>query len=308
MFIDIAANLTDEMFDGVYHGKPRHLSDRREVFLRALSAGCTQMVVLAGSLSDAEKCAEICRELDPDGRALYTTIGVHPTRCDTIASLSAEDLEQRFTSFIHATGETRVVAIGELGLDYDRLQFCDKAVQTRFFELQLRVASKFGLPLLLHLRNAFDDFVQIMERNKSSWVNSGGVVHSFTGTRTEMTKLVDMGFYIGLNGCSLRDVHLLTEVIPNIPEDRIIFETDAPYCDIRPTHSSWKFLLDQKSVATCKPEKWQAGMLVKGRNEPACIFQVAQVVANVRRVELGGLCNAVEINTRRLFRKLARIV
>lgn len=308
MFIDIAANLTDDMFQGTYHEKKRHESDLGLVIERAKHANCDKMIVLAGTLEDAHKCLEICNQFDPEGGCLYTTVGFHPTRCGEAALIigdaSDEDAEkiihEVFSRFVEKAGAGRVVAIGEFGLDYDRLHFCPMDVQKRFFEIQLRVAVKHfpELPLLLHLRNAFDDFVDIISKH-----NVQGVVHSFTGTQTEMQKLVELGLFIGINGCSLRDAW---DVVPHIPEDRLIIETDAPYCEIKPTHPAHPFLSGLEVPKCVKPEKFVTGSFVKNRNEPACINQVAFALAKVRRVDFGTLSASIRVNTLRLFRVLAK--
>jgi TatD DNase family protein len=308
MFIDIAANLTDDMFEGIYHDKKRHESDLGLVIERAKDAGCNQMIVLAGTLNDAKNCLAICERFDPSCVMLYTTVGYHPTRCGEALALVGENADgleaeeklfDAFSSFINQAGSQRVVAIGEFGLDYDRLHFCSKEVQKRFFEIQLRVAARFpDLPLLLHLRNAFDDFIDIIQKYKVR-----GVVHSFTGSREEMQKLVDIGLSIGINGCSLRDA---LDVVPFIPEQSIMIETDSPYCDIRATHLSSAYLKGLEIPTTVKPEKFVQGSLVKGRNEPACINQVAFVLAGVRKTDFVSLSGLIRQNTLRLFTKLAR--
>jgi TatD DNase family protein len=89
----------------------------------------------------------------------------------------------------------------------------------------LELADKYELPLFLHCRNAHDDFIQIVENNKSK-IRRGGVVHTYDGTLENAKKLIALGFYIGINGCSLKNEANL-EVIKNLPNDRILLETDA---------------------------------------------------------------------------------
>jgi len=298
MFIDIAANLTDEMFQGTYHGKKIHEPDLGHVIDRAISAKCEKMIVLAGTINDAYKCLDICNTFDPECKHLFTTVGFHPLRSSE-ANCADENMLNEISKFIEIAGPDRVVALGELGLDYHRLEFSDKETQMRIFELQLRVATRFPqLPLLLHLRNAFDDFLRIIKEYPIK-----GVVHSFTGTTSEMQTLVQSGLYIGVNGCTLRDA---IDVVPHIPEDRLIFETDAPYCEMRPTHPGYGLLAGLELPKTLKPEKFQLGSHVKGRNEPACINQVASVVAAIRKTDSFSLSEKVRLNTIALFRKLAR--
>lgn len=132
----------------------------------------------------------------------------------------------------------KVVAIGEIGLDYDRLHFCEPDVQKKYFEKQLELADKYELPVFLHCRNAHDDLIAIIERNKDK-IRRGGVVHTFDGTLAQAKKFISMGFHIGINGCSLKnDANL--EVVKALPNDKILLETDAPWCEMRPTHASHK--------------------------------------------------------------------
>jgi TatD DNase family protein len=302
MYIDIAANLTDEMFDGIYNDKKKHECDRAYVVKRAMENGCQQMIVLAGTLNDAEKCLSLCTELDPAGTKLYTTIGFHPTRSQEAISCTSDQL----VAFRKKAGDS-LVAVGELGLDYDRLHFCPRDVQIDQFIRQLDLFGSFGLPFLFHLRNAFADFMEILQIHSSQWKPSGGVVHSFDGSRAEMEELVSLGLYIGLNGCSLRSSDFLESVVPHIPSDRLLLETDSPYCDVRPTHPGYILMDPTSRLRSVKPEKWEAGCLVKGRNEPCTIGQVAQVVAKVKGMEVTDLARIVRENTFRLFRRIRRI-
>lgn len=97
----------------------------------------------------------------------------------------------------------KIVAIGECGLDYDRLHFCDAATQQEGFEAQFALAEETGLPMFLHNRNCTDDFLSIIKKNRHLF--SRGVVHSFTGPAVEAEALLAIeGLYIGLNGCSFK--------------------------------------------------------------------------------------------------------
>ena len=292
-FADIAVNLTDEMFAGMYHEKQRHADDRGDVISRSSALGCTRLLLLGGSVEDSEISRKLACTLDPSGYKILTTVGVHPTR--------AADFGDGHVHGIKALAQdARVAALGEMGLDAERLHFCSMDLQVHAFRAQVHIAKEIGrLPLLLHFRGSpcFNEFVKVLA--EAPGLN--GVVHSFTGTFKEMKVLISMGLSIGINGCSLREEAFLTQVLPFIPSDRLLFETDSPYCDIRPTHPSFKYLeKDSIPYQVVKPERWMQGCLVKGRNEPCLIKQVAQVVAAIHPAGQG-IIKAAYLNTLRLF-------
>jgi TatD DNase family protein len=195
-------------------------------------------------------------------------VGTHPTRCGEFL-VSPDDYFNRLTQQIE-DHKNKVVAIGEIGLDYDRIHFCEPDIQKKYFEKQLELAEKFDLPLFLHCRAAHDDFIKILENNKSK-IKRGGVVHTFDGTLEHAKKFIALGFHIGLNGCSLKTEANL-EVVKALPNDKIMIETDAPWCEIRPTHASSKHVLTKfESVKRKDKKKWQRDTLVQGRNEPVTI-------------------------------------
>lgn len=199
---------------------------------------------------------------------LYCTVGTHPTRCSEFL-VSPDNYFGQLTQQIE-DHKDKVVAIGEIGLDYDRLHFCEPDVQKKYFEKQLELADKFELPLFLHCRAAHDDLIKIIEDNKSK-IRKGGVVHTFDGTLEQAKKLISMGFYIGINGCSLKTEAGL-EVVKGIPNDRIMLETDAPWCEIRPAHAGSKHIVTKfETVKKQQKKKWQREVLVVGRNEPVAI-------------------------------------
>lgn len=115
--------------------------------------------------------------------------------------------------------------IGECGIDYDRLRCASKKQQLLVFRKHFELAEHFKLPLYLHSRNTGSDFNQIVKENRHRF--PGGVVHSFTGTIDELKELLDL--FIGVNGCSLKTYDNL-EMVKSIPLDKLLLETDAPYC------------------------------------------------------------------------------
>ncbi|THH33445.1 hypothetical protein EUX98_g734 [Antrodiella citrinella] len=256
---------------------------------RCKAAGVKSMIITGGSLHESKEALELARQFN-----FYATVGCHPTRSGQFDSFKGgpEKYLQQLDKLIasHLTGSGRVVAVGECGLDYDRTHFSSAEVQRKHFRSQLSLAKKYHLPLFLHSRAAHDDFVKILreegfgEDGGRSVGAKGGVVHSFTGTVEEAAELMDMGFHIGLNGCSMKTAeNLLTT--KSIRPERVMFETDAPWCSLTSTHASKSHLQSLPPALNAlyfpqatKPEAFAYGKPVKGRNEPIAIGGVAWVV------------------------------
>lgn len=242
-----------------------------------------------------------------------------------------------------AGGKNKVAAVGECGLDYDRLHFSSADTQKAAFEAQLRLAARVQLPLFLHSRAAHKDFVSAIRPHlpllETAVGGPVGVVHSFDGSVEEMDELLGLGLYIGLNGCSLKTEENL-QVARAVPLDRLMLETDAPWCELRPSHASATVLdpfrakfapakLPQKQKgkepaatapsapapseeeramyeayfpAQVKKDKWVPGSSVKSRNEPSAIGQVALVIAGLKGVPVDEVAQQATHNARQVFR------
>ena len=359
-YVDIGANLTDGMFRGEYHGKKVHREDLARVLLRARDAGVETVVVTAGTLEEAEEAVRLAGTRDPRGGsgdvsvaaasdsartpALFTTAGVHPTRCDAFEdSGDAEAYFERLVAFAtrhkrerDAHGDAgeksgvfgRVVAVGECGLDYDRTQFCAKETQLKWFARHFEVSRRTGLPMFLHSRAAHVDFFRVLKKAREAWESDDKaeppppcVVHSFDGTAAEAADLLTLpGVYIGINGCSLRSEHSAA-VVRSIPIDRLMLETDAPWCGIKNTHPGKPFVVtawetkDKKRAFKTLEETLESGdeaarlaeearlrnVTVKDRCEPCHIAQVAEVLAAARGEDPCVLAEACRANARRVF-------
>ncbi|ETK87112.1 hypothetical protein, variant 4 [Phytophthora nicotianae] len=267
--IDIGANLTDPVFTGLYRGKQKHESDLTAILARAKTFGVDKIIVTGGNLEESHKALQL-----------------------------AKDKEELLAVCEQGQKEGKVVAIGECGLDYDRLEFCDKATQLKYFEKQFQLAELTKLPLFLHNRNTGGDFYDMISKNRSRFSN--GVVHSFTGEKEEMLKLVELGLYIGVNGCSLKTAENL-ECVKAIPLERLMIETDAPWCDIRATHAGHGHV--KTSWQSKKAEKYAPDCLVKGRNEPCTLIQVLEIISAIRGEDQEAVAARVLENTENVFFK-----
>lgn len=292
----------------MHRGKQKHPDDFSAVLGRAKAAGVEQQIITGGSLSESRAALKLAREHN-----LFATTGCHPTRSSEVGRMPEgqymRQLDKLIADNLYRPGEGpkgRCVAVGECGLDYDRLFRAGKDDQKKAFRAQLAIAKKYHLPLFLHNRNSHADFVALLSEagmhidGGRAVGGRGGVVHSFTGEIEEMEEFVSMGYYISVNGCSMKTEALL-EMIKRIPLGRLLLETgtstpsgslrsscktDAPWCSLTGGHASKEHLtlLPQHlrklfiPLAT-QPERWEEGKAVRGRNEPCAIGSVAFVVA-----------------------------
>ncbi|GAB0135501.1 hypothetical protein EsDP_00003837 [Epichloe bromicola] len=369
-YVDIGINLSDPIFRGRYHGHQKHPDDLAGVVDRAQQVGCTKLIITG---SDFESSLDALKLSEEYPGTCYATVGIHPcssaifgaadiqkkstqhtTPCeaDPYAPMSEDHLPdpQRSASAIleltslvagaRSDGAPHMVAMGEFGLDYDRLNYCNKVLQKHSFEAQLRVAASLQpqLPLFLHSRAAHADFVSLLKGafgNDLERLARGGVVHSFTGTLEEMKELMDLGLYIGINGCSFKTAENCN-VVKAVRLDRLMIETDGPWCEVRPSHEGYKYLIETRTeqeiaqnraapesaapaagstkkknqkkepqvpdrFKVVKKEKWEEGAMVKGRNEPCTIERVAKIVAAIKGVSVEDVCEAAWRNSVHVF-------
>ncbi|KAK6579533.1 hypothetical protein PZA11_007769 [Diplocarpon coronariae] len=310
-FVDIGINLTDPIYRGAYHGTQRHRDDLSDVVKRAVDVGCEVLIVTGSDLEHSKQALVLAR----DYRTVYATIGVHPCNAETLNPSVMQQLQDLAAL---AKKDGSVVAFGEIGLDYDRLELCPKNTQLQAFEQQLRLAVQLQLPLFLHSRAAHADFIRILSEFEDR-LPRRGVVHSFTGTLEEMQDLAARGWDIGVNGCSLKTEENLA-VVKEIPLERLHLETDGPWCEMRPSHASSAILKKMRtgidkgakkgeedpsmgwgSWMSVKKEKWIEGAVVKGRNEPCFIGRVAWAVAGVKGLSVEEVARAAWTNSCRVF-------
>ncbi|KAF4605054.1 hypothetical protein EYR40_003837 [Pleurotus pulmonarius] len=296
-FIDIGdpkVNLTDPVFRGVHRGKRKHDDDFEVMIERSKAAGVKSMIITGGSLQESREALQLA-----ETSGMWATVGCHPTRSTEFDK--AEDGPEGYLRALdqlvqdNIKGKGRAVAIGECGLDYDRTHFAVPEVQKTHFReslsrSQLGLARKYHLPLFLHSRAAHADLVAILreegfgEEGGKAAGGKGGVVHSFTGTIDEAVELMNMGFHISVNGCGLKTEDNL-KAAAVITLDKLMLETDSPWCSCTSTHASKSHLAslpapfrDLYFPPSVKPESFVLGKAVKGRNEPTAIGGVAWVM------------------------------
>ena len=152
----------------------------------------------------------------------YGTVGIHPHNADSTRDKDYLEIENI------AKTNNKIVAIGECGLDFDRM-FSTKENQIKCFEKQIEIAETLNMPLFLHERNAVEDFIKVLSHHKEICKKS--IVHCFTGNTETLKKYLSMGCYIGITGwiCDSRRAKDLRQAVRYIPLDRIMIETDSPF-------------------------------------------------------------------------------
>ncbi|MEZ4220626.1 MAG: TatD family hydrolase [Polyangiaceae bacterium] len=208
--VDIGANLTHRSFSADLDG----------VLERARNAGVRQLVVTGTSASASRAAAHLART---HSDRLWCTAGIHPHNAKELSSSSIAALREMAT----APG-SRVVAIGECGLDFDR-DFSPRSVQRECFAAQLALAVELRLPVFLHEREAHQEFLAILREHRRNLV--GAVVHCFTSGPAELERYLGLDCHIGITGwiTDPRRGEVLRRAAARIPLPRLMLETDAPF-------------------------------------------------------------------------------
>jgi len=206
-YIDIGLNLFSRQYAGC----------EDEIVSAAAAAGVGIIITGSGERSSAQ-AERYVRE----HKGIYATVGVHPHE----ASSFGPDMPKRMESWIR--NNPGIVAVGECGLDYDRM-YSPKEAQLRAFEAQAELAEGLEKPLFLHEREASEDFLGILKRHAG--ICRRAVVHCFTGDRKTAESYLELGCMIGITGwvCDERRNADLLDALKGIPEERLMAETDGPY-------------------------------------------------------------------------------
>ena len=206
MIIDSHAHYDDEKFD----------IDRNEVLERIQKQGVARVVNPSANVASAEKCLKLAKEHS----FFYTAMGIHPHE-------ATEMSDEVLIKLREMADYEKVVAIGEIGLDY-HYDFSPREIQKSCFSTQICLAKELKLPLIFHDREAHKDIMDIIKAEKADAV--GGVFHCFTGSVEMAREVLDMGFYIALGGAvTFKNAKKPVEVAKFIPNDRLLVETDSPY-------------------------------------------------------------------------------
>ncbi|MBT2668221.1 MULTISPECIES: TatD family hydrolase [Bacillaceae] len=251
------------LFDTHVHVNAEQFNeDLEDVIDRAKEAGVNNMVVVGFDRPTIIRAMELIEAYD----FMYAAVGWHPV--DAI-DMTEEDLQW----IEELSNHPKVVAIGEMGLDY-HWDKSPKDVQMEVFRKQIRLAKKVGLPIIIHNREATADIVNILKEEEASRV--GGIMHCFSGSAETALECINMNFYISLGGpVTFKNAKKPKEVAAAVPLDRLLIETDCPYLAPHPYRGK--------------------------RNEPSYVKLVAEQIAEIKQLTLEEVSQATTENAKKLF-------
>jgi len=247
--------------------------DRDQVIKECLDND-VYMINVGSNFFNSKKAIEMANQYE---KGVYAAVGIHPIHLNTGLIKVKQDPEEGeleeeefdHDKFKDLALDKKVVAIGEIGLDYywkpkTKIRLFEfKRLQKELFIQQLDLATELKLPVILHCRMAHKDMIEVLEDYKFQY---GGVIHCFTGDLEQAQKYIDLGFHIGMNGIIFKfDIN---DVIRNIDAEKILFETDCPYLS---------------------PPDY------KKRNDPMGMKIVKQRVEELRKEEIDGFGNAMRV-------------
>jgi TatD DNase family protein len=253
MFVDIHCHLSFPEFD----------QDRKEVIKRLTEEGVGLLIDPGVDVATSRKSIELARDVD----FIYANVGLHPHE----AAIPVE--ESVFEELLSLAHSPKVVAIGEIGLDYHYPDYNRSAQQGAFREM-LKLARLLDMPVVIHCRDAWEDLLQILSEESHSAMR--GVMHCFSGDTIIAEACIRLGFKLSIPGTVTYKRSLLPEVIRSVSLDDLLTETDAPYL---------------------APVPWRGK-----RNEPGYVRIVTETIAGIREISLERAAEGIARNTFELFR------
>ncbi|NLT95144.1 MAG: TatD family hydrolase [Clostridia bacterium] len=253
MLFDTHAHIDDNRFAG----------ETDQVIARAQKEGVSLIVNVGYDLLHAGQSIALAEKYD----FIYASVGLHPH--------DAKDADEKFWQEIYKlANHPKVVAIGEIGLDY-YYENSPRDVQREVFRRQIRVAKDLNLPIIIHNRDAHQDTLSIVREENASLV--GGVFHAFSGSWETAREVLNLGFYISVGGpVTFKNARKIVEVVEKTPLSSLLIETDCPYL-------------------TPHPYRGQ-------RNEPAYVRFVAEKIAEIKKISYEEVAAVTKENGMRLFK------
>lgn len=240
---------------------PDFKADFDQVLENARDSGVSKIVNIGTDLKSSHNSVELANAHDE----IFAVIGFHPHDARNYSDETERQLRELANNF-------KVVAIGEIGLDFYR-DNSPRDVQREVFIRQIGLARELGLPIVMHIRDAYEEAIDILIAEEAFKTNV--VLHCFSGTKRDAQRALDYGFFLSFGGVLTFKNSNLPQLVKNVPLDRIILETDAPYLTPHPFRGQ--------------------------RNEPARVALVYEKLAEVRQIDLQELENTIDNNAKKFF-------
>lgn len=220
------AHYDDDAFD----------DDREELIEKMHASGIEKIVNIGANMNSSRVTVELADKYD----FFYGAVGVHPSDTDEMVEKDIDELRKMVID------NDKIVAIGEIGLDY-HYDEPSKELQQKWFKAQIELAKELNVPIVVHSRDAANDTVKIMEECAAG--EAGGVIHCFSYAKEMAERFVKMGFYIGVGGVvTFKNGRKLVETVEAIPIERIVIETDSPYLSPEPLRGKRNSSLNLRNV------------------------------------------------------------
>ncbi len=251
MYIDTHTHLDFDSFN----------EDREIVIQRAIENDISAIITIGTNLESSVESVNLSSKY----ASVFAAVGIHPSDC-------MEATDQDYARIEEMAQDEKVVAVGEIGLDYYRM-YAPKEVQIKSFRRQIRLAKKLNMPLIIHNREAHEDVLQIIEEEDAGAV--GGVFHSFTGDEKFLERILLNNFYVSFTGNITFKKSDAEPLIRHTPAERLLLETDSPF--LTPTPLRGK------------------------RNEPAFLIHTAAKIAEIKNLQKNELGEITSANAKMLF-------
>lgn len=250
--VDVHAHILDPCFE----------NDLDEVVKRADDSGVRKIICSAYDLSSSQKAVEIANKYEK----VYATVGIHPENLDGV------NFDSDKNKLCQLAENKKVVAIGEIGLDY-HFTSENKDLQKEIFEKQIQLANELNLPIVVHSRDAMGDTIELLKKNKPK---KESLMHCYSGSIESAKILINLGFAFSFGGVvTFKNAKNVVEVVKNLPMDKILLETDCPYM-------------------TPVPFRGQ-------RNEPKNVVYVADEIARIKDLNIEEVAKITTENAKRIF-------
>ncbi len=247
------------MIDTHTHLFMKDFDNDRELILNLLSQRNVQAIISVGYDYRSSKTSAIFAY---SRKNIYASAGIHPHDANECEIKKIEELLKM----------DRVVAVGEVGLDYYR-NLSPKNVQIKCFEKQIELSIKHKKPLILHVRDAYEDAYKILKRYSLEY---GGVLHAFDSDYKTAKKFIDLGFHIGIGGMiTYKKKEYLKEAVKKIPLSKLLLETDCPYLSPVPVRGK--------------------------RNEPANLKYIIQTISTLKKISIQEIDDQTTSNAKKIF-------